>query len=72
ALRTDFRWDYFLMDPLVFILWCATAISMVFWNRGAFCGWLCPFGALQELANRVAKRLGLRQVTVRHGVNQRL
>ncbi|MFY1892572.1 4Fe-4S binding protein [Achromobacter xylosoxidans] len=72
ALRTDFRWDYFLMDPLVFILWCATAISMVFWNRGAFCGWLCPFGALQELANRVARRLGLRQVTVRHGVNQRL
>ncbi len=72
ALRTDFRWDYFLMDPLVFILWCATAISMVFWNRGAFCGWLCPFGALQELANRIAKRLGLRQVKVRHGVNQRL
>lgn len=72
ALRTDFRWDYFLMDPLVFILWCATAISMVFWNRGAFCGWLCPFGALQELANRAARRLGLRQVTVRHGVNQRL
>ncbi|MFD4838602.1 4Fe-4S binding protein [Achromobacter sp. NPDC058515] len=72
ALRTDFRWEYFLMDPLVFILWCATAISMVFWNRGAFCGWLCPFGALQELSNRVAKRLGVRQLKIRHGVNQRL
>lgn len=72
ALRTDFRWEYFLMDPLVFILWCATAISMVFWNRGAFCGWLCPFGALQELANRIAKRLGVRQVKISHGVNQRL
>lgn len=72
ALRTDFRWEYFLMDPLVFILWCATAISMVFWNRGAFCGWLCPFGALQELSNRIAKRLGVRQITLRHGVHQRL
>ncbi|CAB3636293.1 hypothetical protein LMG3431_01623 [Achromobacter pestifer] len=72
ALRSDFRWEYFLMDPLVFILWCATAISMVFWNRGAFCGWLCPFGALQELTNRIAKRLGVRQITIRHGVNQRL
>lgn len=72
ALRSDFRWEYFLMDPLVFILWCATAISMVFWNRGAFCGWLCPFGALQELTNRVAKRLGVRQVKISHGVNQRL
>ena len=72
ALRTDFRWEYFLMDPLVFILWCATAISMVFWNRGAFCGWLCPFGALQELTNRIARRLGVRQVKIRHGVAQRL
>ncbi|WP_291387223.1 MULTISPECIES: NosR/NirI family protein [Achromobacter] len=72
ALRTDFRWEYFLMDPLVFILWCATAISMVFWNRGAFCGWLCPFGALQELTNRIARRLGVRQLKIRHGVAQRL
>ena len=72
ALRTDFRWEYFLMDPVVFILWCATAISMVFWNRGAFCGWLCPFGALQELTNRIAKKLGVKQIAVPHGVNQRL
>lgn len=56
ALRTDFQWEYFLMDPIVFILWCATAISMVFWNRGAFCGWLCPFGSLQELLSRLAKK----------------
>jgi NosR/NirI family transcriptional regulator, nitrous oxide reductase regulator len=44
ALRTDFRWEYFLMAPLIFILWFATAAAMLFWNRGAFCGWLCPFG----------------------------
>lgn len=72
ALRTDFKWEYFLMDPIVFILWCATAISMVFWNRGAFCGWLCPFGALQELTNRIAKRLGVKQIRVHHGAHQRL
>ena len=57
ALRTDFRWDYFLMAPLIFILWFATAASLLFWNRGAYCGWLCPFGALQELTNRLAKLL---------------
>ena len=72
ALRTGFSWEYFLMDPLVFILWCATAISILFWNRGAFCGWLCPFGALQELLNRIAKKLGVRQINVPHGMHTRL
>ncbi len=65
ALRTEFRWDYFLMAPLIFILWLATAASMLFWNRGAYCGWLCPFGALQELANRLAKAVGVPQLKSR-------
>ena len=72
ALRTDFHWDYFLMAPLIFILWFATAASLLFWNRGAFCGWLCPFGALQELVNRAAQRLRIPQLKVPFGVHQRL
>ncbi|HYG91446.1 MAG TPA: 4Fe-4S binding protein [Azospirillum sp.] len=72
ALRGDFRWDYFLMDPLVFILWFSVAASLLFWGRGAFCGWLCPFGALQELSSTLAKRLNIRQITVPFGLHQRL
>lgn len=72
ALRTDFRWDYFMMDPLVFILWFSVAASLLFWGRGAFCGWLCPFGALQELASKAAKRIGIRQITVPFALHQRL
>jgi NosR/NirI family transcriptional regulator, nitrous oxide reductase regulator len=72
ALRTDFRWDYFLMDPLVFILWFSVAASMLFWGRGAFCGWLCPFGALQELSNRAARALRVPQIRVPFGLHQRL
>ncbi|HYD30052.1 MAG TPA: 4Fe-4S binding protein [Azospirillaceae bacterium] len=72
ALRGDFRWDYFLMDPLVFILWFSVAGAMLFWGRGAFCGWLCPFGALQELASKAARRLGVRQIKVPFGLHQRL
>ncbi len=72
ALRTDFRWEYFLMAPLIFILWFATAASLLFWNRGAYCGWLCPFGALQELTNRIAKLLKIPQLNISFSVHQRL
>jgi NosR/NirI family nitrous oxide reductase transcriptional regulator len=72
ALLTGFRWDYFLMDPLIFILWCATAASLLFWGRGAYCGWLCPFGALQEFANRLARRLKIPQLVIPWGVHERL
>lgn len=72
SLRTGFSWEYFLMDPIVFILWCATAVSSLLWNRGAFCGWLCPFGAMQELANRLARVLHIRQLKIAFGVHERL
>ncbi len=71
ALASDFSWDYFLMDPLIFVLWSATAAALVFWARGAFCGWLCPFGALQEFANLAGRRLKLPQVTVPWGLHER-
>jgi len=72
ALRGEFRWEHFLMDPLVFILWSSVAVALLFWGRGAFCGWLCPFGALQEWMNWIAKRLHVPQFTVPFGLHQRL
>ncbi|WP_193004381.1 NosR/NirI family protein [Neisseria yangbaofengii] len=72
AILTDFHWEFFLMDPLVFILWLFTAATMLLWNRGTFCGWLCPFGSLQELSNRLAKKLGVKQITVPHLLHTRL
>ena len=72
SVFTGFRWDFFLLEPLIFMLWCATAVSLLFWGRGAFCGWLCPFGALQEVLNHTARRLGVRQYSVPFAWHERL
>ncbi len=35
----------------------AWVLTLVVWGRGTFCGWLCPFGAMQELLSLAAQRL---------------
>ena len=72
ALTTSFSWQAFLLDPLTFILWFAVAAALLFWGRGAYCGWLCPFGALQEITNRIARALHIPQWTLPWGLNERL
>ena len=72
ALLSDFRWEYFVTEPLIFILWFVVGASLLFWGRGAYCGWLCPFGALQELLNRLARLVKVPQITVPWGLHERL
>ena len=72
ALVKDFRWELFLTDPVIFILWVFTAASILLWGRGVFCGWLCPFGALQELINEAARKLKIPQYDVPFAVHERL
>ena len=72
AAMSDFSWSAFLMDPLIFILWFSVAASLLFWGRGAYCGWLCPFGALQELTNKVGRIFKIPQIRVPWSVHERL
>jgi NosR/NirI family transcriptional regulator, nitrous oxide reductase regulator len=72
SLLTGFQWEFFLIEPLIFILWGFVFLALLFWGRGVFCGWLCPFGAIQELLNRIAVKLGVRQYVLPFSINERL
>ena len=71
ALRSEFSWEIFLLDPVIFIIWAWVAVALLFWGR-VYCGWLCPFGALQELLNKLGQRFGVRQLTIPFALHERL
>lgn len=72
AVLHQFNWESFLVDPLIFILWGFVALTLLLWGRGVYCGWLCPFGALQELLHQLGQRLGIREYRLPDVVHERL
>lgn len=72
AIKDGFDITIFLLDPVIFILWIVTFISLFIWGRGLFCGWLCPFGALQEIASWCGKKLGIKQIRISENNHRKL
>lgn len=64
--------SFLLNDPMTVILWIFVAISLLVWGRGTFCGWLCPFGAFQELVSLIVGKLGLKSRRLRASTDARL
>lgn len=64
--------NFFLYDPMTVLLWGFIAVTFFLWGRGTFCGWLCPFGALQELVSKLLAPLHLKQIRISERTDGRL
>lgn len=62
ALAAGRGLEFFLYDPMTVVLWLFVGVTFFLWGRGTFCGWLCPFGALQELVSQLGKLLRVPQL----------
>jgi NosR/NirI family transcriptional regulator, nitrous oxide reductase regulator len=67
-----FEAGVYLAEPLIVIIAAYTLVSLILIGRGVFCGWLCPFGALQELLAQVSRALHLPQWTPSAALESRL
>lgn len=45
-----------IMEPFIFLSFLFIGITVLLWGRGVFCGWVCPYGAMVELLNRLYVR----------------
>ncbi len=72
ALAAGNDLGFLLNDPMTVILWIFVLGTLFVWGRGTFCGWLCPFGALQELVSTVVRAFGLRHRRLRQAWDRRL
>ena len=72
ALASGPSLAFLLHDPLTVALWAFVLVSLLLWGRGTFCGWLCPFGALQEFTGKLARLCRLPQVTLSRAMDARL
>ncbi|MFC7517655.1 4Fe-4S binding protein [Herbaspirillum sp. GCM10030257] len=72
AVKEGRSLEFMLYDPASIVLWCGVLIALPIWGRGTFCGWLCPFGALQELTGKLGQRLRLPQLRLKPAADARL
>lgn len=64
--------QFLLYDPFSLIIWFFVLVSLVIWGRGTFCGWLCPYGVLQEFSHYLGRILKLPRIRFSEKLNSKL
>lgn len=72
SLAQEWRWSLFLSEPLIFLLWIFIFGVSLTWGRGVFCGWVCPYGAMSELAFKLTHSFGWKSLELPDWIHLRL
>ena len=65
-------WDNILFEPIFIILTSFIIISTLIWGRGIFCGWICPFGTIQDIMYKITKILKLNKFDIPDKIHNKL
>ena len=52
-IEGNFPVGLFLMEPYIFLSFVFIILTIFIWGRGVYCGWICPYGALLEILNKL-------------------
>jgi NosR/NirI family transcriptional regulator, nitrous oxide reductase regulator len=72
SIRSGEGGEFLLSDPMSLLLWAFVIVSLFIWGRGTFCGWLCPFGALQEFVSQLGDLLRIKKWKLRLATDAKL
>jgi NosR/NirI family transcriptional regulator, nitrous oxide reductase regulator len=72
SIRSGDGGEFLLADPMSLLLWAFVIVSLFIWGRGTFCGWLCPFGALQEFLSQIGDALKIKKWKLRSATDAKL
>ena len=65
-------WENILFEPIYIILGIFIIMTTFIWGRGIFCGWLCPFGTLQDIIYKFKTLLKFKTFEIPDSIHDKL
>ena len=67
--HAQWNWAPALFEPLLIIVFVYTIFTTILFGRGLFCGWICPFGALQEILFTLSKLFKFKTIQISQNID---